>query len=476
MPFTPYSPQKSGSAPGGGGFTPYGKLDEKTAAPALSASGTILSHLSKFVSDTGEEASGAFNQGKEDLQTNANVQGSGAGAGTKIKSEVETGMHVAADAANGIFAPLTAGIKDLSDAASDNEHVQNFTKHPLVSGILDKNSEMNKKMSAWATAHPEAARALSDTITVAGAVAGGEGGAGVAGKVAKVGGDLTKGATEVGGDLASRVNSTVKAQRSASALDKIKDIVAPRLDAKEGEAAVSEGRVGDPKGPLRTQKVAPSARTTKVAEAAQEYVKPGRTFSQNATSIKNGIVKEATALKTKIADADHPYTFKELEAKLKDVPMPELIKTGDAATQRLGRRVVSKFMELARKGKGNVSELLDARKDFDGWVESEFGDLHGTEKNSAIKSLVKGVRNAANDFIGENLPDGFGYQESLDKQSLLYDALDNVSEKAARGAPTKQGEVGSNILDRHPKTTDAVKKGAVGAIGILGGAEAIKHL
>jgi len=106
---------------------------------------------------------------------------------------------------------------------------------------------------------------------------------------------------------------------------------------------------------------------------------------------------------------------------------------------------------------------LKSRKEFDALVEKEFPTLYDRE-NAPMRSSVKAMRDALNNSIDANLPKGFGYKDSLRKQSLMYDAIDNIAGKSSEETKTTGiGRIGSAIK-KHPVGT--VVTGALTSEGI----------
>lgn len=449
---------------------PVPKMDAKQAPAALSASGSLMSMITGWGKKTGEALLGEFDKSKEDLSKNAEVQGGSGSAIEKLGSEVKTGLHVGGDIARGAFAPLTGAIGQIVDAQSNDPGTQKAAKSPLISAILDKDNAIHAKMDEWSKAHPEASRSFGDIIDIAGLAGGIEGAEGAITKTART-------AEGMGANVEKVLSDRAATARKA----KIQTDVMPRMNASRAEEAYQEGRVTNPKGVSGKITAEPDNFSKKATEAVASLDKydPGATYTSKVNTVKGGISEEADKLVKDIGDNNHPYTFKELQAKLKGVDIPETIKTGTAELQKKGRRIVSKFMELAQQNGGDVSGLLKSRKQFDAYVEKEYPKVFDDPDSIGIHQLIKNVRNSGNDFIESNLPDGFGYKESLQKQTSLYDALENLSEKAARGENQVQGEIGSTRISRFKKNHPTLTKTAGAGAGIVGtglvGGEVVKH-
>jgi len=135
-------------------------------------------------------------------------------------------------------------------------------------------------------------------------------------------------------------------------------------------------------------------------------------------------------------------------------------------------------MEIAKNKDGNLQSLLDARKEFDNWVQNEYPRVFD-ESGNAVNQLVRNIRTAANDFIAQRAPD-IAVKDSLKKQNLLYDALDVLKEKSALGEKQTAGEIGTTAFGRfgqsHPTTTGLLKGGLQTGIGLGIGATGLDLL
>lgn len=244
-------------------------------------------------------------------------------------------------------------------------------------------------------------------------------------------------------------------QKSKDALE----VVSPKLTASEKEEAVASGR-GKKTGLLGNIKIEADKKTKEAANAVEGIVKKGKPMVENINAVRSAISDEATSLKAKIASVDHPYTFKELNSKLASLDKPISIKS-DSTLSKQFDLARDAFMKIAKEKGGTVSSLLDARKSFDDLVQKEFPNLYDRE-NAPMRNAITSMRSAVNDFISDNLPKGSGYQDSLDKQSAMYNAIDNMATKGKE-------EIGTNrisrLAKRNPKITTALKMGGTALIG-----------
>lgn len=86
----------------------------------------------------------------------------------------ENALGATASGINTVFAPITGAVKSVSEGISDNPDVQKITQHPVVGKLLDLFGKGSDKLEEWSQSHPEAARNLSNLLTVGLTAAGGE--------------------------------------------------------------------------------------------------------------------------------------------------------------------------------------------------------------------------------------------------------------------------------------------------------------
>lgn len=246
-------------------------------------------------------------------------------------------------------------------------------------------------------------------------------------------------------------------KKSASLVDS----VSPRLTP-----AIAEEAGGNTSKSLLSGKITinPSERTLKIANASEGIIDPTKTFSEQANQADKGISAEAERLKSDIESVDHPVPKKDIKSNLRNIERPVLIAS-DTTLNNAYSKVLTKASDIIDKADGTVSGMLDARKDFDNFVKKQFPNLYESEQMTPMRTAIKDIRNEWNDFIASNLPDDVKYKASLEKQSLLYDAKETLSDKAARGAPKVKGEIGTTRFSRMSSKIPKLVKG-----GIVGGA------
>ncbi len=172
----------------------------------------------------------------------------------------------------------------------------------------------------------------------------------------------------------------------------------------------------------------------------------------NATKVANSELAENLKRDVIESGADRIYSFKELNSKLASLETsPEIV--GDM--EKTYKKVLDKALEVAKSNPdgsprlAKISNLFDARKDFDNYVENVFPNLYANDRLTAMRVAVKNIRNGMNSFIEENLPNDLNFRQRLIDQSKLYRAIDNMAPKAVK-------ELGSTrmnrFLNRNPRT------------------------
>lgn len=191
----------------------------------------------------------------------------------------------------------------------------------------------------------------------------------------------------------------------------------------------------------------------RMVDATKGIVK-GKSVAEDIGNVKTALSNEAESLKSQVSGADHPYVFKELQSRLNNVEEPISLR-GTPFEKQIGP-IKQAAIDIAKKNGGTISGLLDARKEFDTLVSKTYPHLYDSD-SAPIKNAITGIRNEMNNFIDDNLPDEAGFKQSLDKQRLYYDAIDNLSTKAP--GEVKQGGIIKKTLG------NPYVKGAAGLLG-----------
>lgn len=287
------------------------------------------------------------------------------------------------------------------------------------------------------------------------------------GKGVSLGAGAVKGAVPTAVRVAAKTEGVVGDAARRSLVKEAIDIVSPKPTQKVSKTGIKAGR-GESGGLFTPSTVAPDEKTLRAAEAAAGIVKKGNTGIQNANAVRDEIGNIAEKLKTDLKNMEvAPILQKEemddlLERSLREIgENPTMV--GDAA--RSAELILNKFKSFLPRGDVTAYDLLEARKRLDKWMDTQtvsnvFNPNYETAKTVALRS----IRQGANDLVATKAPD-VAVKEMLRRQSALYDALENISAKAAQ-------EVGRTGLDRfmrrHPRTTGLVGAGAGAVLTGLG--------
>jgi hypothetical protein len=279
-----------------------------------------------------------------------------------------------------------------------------------------------------------------------------------ASEIAKQG--LTSGAVgAVAGGLLGGITAKIGQKINAAKLVGVSDrkalqsleVITPNLKKSEEISAIAQGRA-KAGGFFQKTKIVPSSREIEIAEATKNLkLKPNKPF-ENITTLKSEITKEGDSLVSHLKQNDSIFNVNQVNARLNKIEKPVAIAS-DTTLDRAYDLSRKKMMDLIQKNPKKLSGALQARKEFDSWVENQFGDLYKTEKWTPMRSAITGMRREINDFIAEALPDGSVLQKSLRNQSLMFEAIDNISEKAYK-------EIGQSGFQ---KLTATIRKNPVGA-------------
>lgn len=412
----------------------------KNAAPALSASQYILNAMTMAKNQVTDAAHGA-------------AQGAIRGGleAAELPAQVGSGIEKA-------LTKVIPGTKDFN-TGDGGKSLEAAAENP---GLLPKNEGEKKGQIVGQAADVLAMgpRAIAEDVLKTGDVIGGA--------VKKI------------SPIAAKVAEFVR----GPAVDPLEEALSPRLTAKVAEKEGGENPAGVVGKINRTVTDATKRLVTAVKNVGIDLTK-FKTWTEKANVVGDANKSEAQYLTKMVEDHNHPYTFRELRSWLGKIGEPELIKSGDATVRGLYERARTKMLSLARDNGGDVSGLLQARKDFYSWANKEYKNLWGSETITTAREGIGAIANTVNGFIADAVDAaepgaGKDFRDSLRTQSDLFDAEDILNEKAARGAPAKQGEIGTNKVERfadtHPKTIKAVGAAATAAgAGIVGG-ETIKHL
>lgn len=201
------------------------------------------------------------------------------------------------------------------------------------------------------------------------------------------------------------------------------------------------------KGLFKRDVVQPTKRELAMEEAVADLpLNPKGTFQQNYNIVKEHNIAEAEGLKTSLAMNDFPYSRSELKTalrKTRDELKRNPVLVGDSA--KVANKLIEELDRRIEEAPNNGSSLLQVRKDFDDWVESQKGSaVFDPAKENAFSSALRPLRQTINDFLEAKAPD-LGVKKSFARQTSLFNAMDNIAPKAALEANSAWERVAQKV-------------------------------
>lgn len=271
--------------------------------------------------------------------------------------------------------------------------------------------------------------------------------------------------------LATRVTAAGEAQTLRQKSAFVDDLVRPQQTKKVREAEIlrstEEGALATRTTELSTAERAMADEVGKIAEVGSD-----KTLLGNLNAIQTANRAEANSLVNLLAKNPVIIPKREFGTALDQAVIrlrenPALV--GDAA--KTATSVVEKMKKLVAANPGTASGLLQARKELDAFIGSQRPKVFDPATESALSIAVREVRQTTNDFI-DSKATSVDVKNSLQKQSNLFRAVENIGPKAA-------DEAGNSILrlfQRVARATDLgtsfSQKIALG-LGLVGGGTAL---
>ena len=287
----------------------------------------------------------------------------------------------------------------------------------------------------------------------------------------------TLGLAKGGSRLFSATKTALKERSVAKAFQEALEVIRPKLSAKQQSSAFAQGRGSQTRFTGKIN-VGPSPRDIEVASATSNLgLKRGDDF-KNITKLKNEIAKVSeTEVRASLKSNDAIFNNNQLRSRLGEAKEGSRVLFGSDKTQETAYdTVIDEFVSQMGGKKNKISDLYEARIAFDKFMKSKFGPdiLDPTRAADKVRSnAILDIRKAANEYISELLPEGNKFKDALKRESLYFEAIKNISNKAPRIGSTRA----SRFFERNPKTKEALKYGAgVTAGGALGGTVVGKFL
>lgn len=280
-------------------------------------------------------------------------------------------------------------------------------------------------------------------------------GAGLGGVVGGALGPLAARSTQAG-------RAAIAAQKAENQTSKITDFIAPVLSKSEKIAAFRRGQ-GVAPTLFKEGTVNPSNYEKEIAKAVSKVVNTKKSYVENIDSVSEAISTEAKSLADSLGKNNVIFNKKQLGAKLNAIEPPAMVQS-DQQLSNAYAMAKQKFMAFVDEEPKNMTGLLSARQKFDAWISREYPNIWEDPRTKPLQRAFKDMRNSANDFIAEKLPEGSKFLSSLRKQSLMFDALDNMAERAVKENMSKA--VG--FTKKYPLVKEVAKYASGGVLGAYG--------
>lgn len=218
----------------------------------------------------------------------------------------------------------------------------------------------------------------------------------------------------------------------------ISGLITPQQTAKVKQTQVPRTReVGA--GPFRKSIIEPTTQEARAAEAVLNVpeVTSKATVQRNFNFIKRANEAEAKKLTTSLEKNDIVFPKKELKARLEIARQEILDNPSIVGNDELtAKKLITELNRRIDASEAKGSSLLKLRKDYDTWVKSQKGsNIFSPDKENAFSIVNRKLRQTINDFLDEKATN-VAVKESLQRQSSLFNAMDNLVPKAAIEADT----------------------------------------
>lgn len=234
-------------------------------------------------------------------------------------------------------------------------------------------------------------------------------------------------------------------RKEKEAADFIRQLVTPQqTTGKSGTFTrnIAKGRVEEGGRLFGGRTVAPDRMQLAVEEVVRDV--PGltkkNTLLQNSNAIHDEVGRAAQELRESLAQQDVvrlvDYSdIRNLIQRTKTELRENPVLVGDA--EKTGQKILDKFASLLPKNRPiNADDVLDARQELDSWMTQVKGSgIFDPKTDNAVSIALRTVRQGANDLMAEKAPD-VAVKALLKRQSLLYQAIENIAPKASKEADT----------------------------------------
>ena len=421
--------------------------------PVVPKSPNYFQRVGSQYAEAGQDIISGIKQGAQDIKQGGVLGG------------VRAGLRTVGGVAKATFAPIleAPGIKQGLGLAGKG--IQKLSEAPGIKQTGEALSPITEKLMGLAQKHPEIARDAEDIINISTLGAGkaiSKPLASATGKtLTKTGQAIEKGAVE-----------SIESKQG----DFIRKLVRPEQTKAVKEAqTMRTTEIG--KGPFKKSVIEPTPQELRMEEAVKgvKGVTEKNTYQRNLNLIKESnrgeaenLVSQLEAVEKQVGKDRGFFTPGEFKGYM-DTVKKELgnnpLLVGDA--EKTASKILDKFSSLVKEEGHTPRGLLSARKKLDTWMESQKGpNVFDPKTESAVSIALRGIRQGGNKFLASKVPD-VAVIKSLEKQTALYNTLDNLAPKAAREADTAIGRAFQRMGDAVGIRNETVRNIAA-ATGIFG--------
>lgn len=219
--------------------------------------------------------------------------------------------------------------------------------------------------------------------------------------------------------------------------------------AKSGE--LTKTKLGGIKQAIPTK-----GRNLEMIKEVHPYIQDASNELDIVNNLKQGISEEAQTIRQQLADSKAIWNENELKGAINQIELPNSVKS-DMTLSNNFKNAKADVLKLAKSAVKTPDGLLDVRQQFDTIMENDFGPRIWNRQDG-VSQVYKSFRNVLNELADSKVTDS-AVKASLKKQTLLYDAIDNVAPKI------KLGNFFTQFAKNNPRITKALEVGA----GVIGG-------
>lgn len=453
-------------------------------------------NIASIAKGTAQAVGQDYQQGGQDVTNEMQMQ-----TAPDLKTRMEGRLQEAGTIAKTALSPITNTINQTTQAMgndlADNKTVQNAANSKTGQAITDTTNSAQQKYSDWATQHPEASKNLEATLNIGQLLLGAKGeepiksglktGLDTVADTSKPGleavkSDITTGAkatadltktgvkkvVDTGKSMLGRTPEALDAKANADALETVK----PKLSPTEQANARAEGRGTTTGKIIKTGDIAPTTKEVEMGKVAQEAgVSSKNTADMNIQKMQDFQKASADKIRTGLrqADVEKPLNFNKAQFKgqvgsvMNGIEKP-ITLVGDNA--KIAAKFKSAVMKLADTVEPSREGMLNLRQGLDTLIKEQLPSNIYT-KDTALGQYMRSVREGLTNYTESKipdgkLPDGSSFKGELRKQHVLYDAIDNVAEKAPKTGEPSNPTVGK-IMKFGNKPIVKYGLGALGA-------------